>query len=134
MAFHSAIILSNDEVIIPVCIECANELDIDLIIRNDFPSLILEIEENDYEAILCDCSDDYQKCFNWIKVIRKIRPKVPLIVFTQVIDKSIGGKLYQEGIFDLCEKPLDQDYLKEVLSAILTPSKSQDKIKKFNNI
>ncbi len=80
--------------------------------------MILELQENDYKVIMCDCSDNFQKCSNWIKVIKKIRPKIPLIVFTQEIDKSTGGKLYQEGIFDLCEKPLSKDYLKEVLSAV----------------
>jgi DNA-binding NtrC family response regulator len=57
-----------------------------------------------------------------------------LIVFTKEIDKSTGAKLYQEGIFDLCEKPLSKDYLKEVLSAILTSSGSGEKFNKFNNI
>ena len=128
MAFYSAIILSTDEETISICSKCIRELDMDLVFKKDFPSILLELQENDYKVILCDCSDNFQKCSNWIKVIKKIRPKVPLIVFTQEIDKSTGGKLYQEGIFDLCEKPLCKDYLKEVLSAILTPSKSGDKI------
>ncbi len=134
MAINSAIILSTDEETISVCSKCTRELEMDLVCKIDFPSMLLEIKGNDYKVILCDCSDNFQKCFNWIKVIKKIRPKVPLIVFTQEIDKSTGGKLYQEGIFDLCEKPLCKNYLKEVLVAILTPSKSKDKINKFNNI
>jgi DNA-binding NtrC family response regulator len=134
VAIPSAIILSNDEETISVCSKCARELEMEIVCKSDFPCMLLELQENDYKVILCDCSDDYQKCSNWIKVIKRIRPKVPLILITQEIDKSTGGKLYQEGIFDLCEKPLDQDYLKEVLFAILTPSKSHDKIKKYNNI
>lgn len=134
MAFASAIILSTDEETIYVCSKCTRELEMDLVCKRDFPCMILELQENDYKVILCDCSDNFQKCSNWIKVIKKIRPKIPLIVFTQEMDKSTGGKLYQEGIFDLCEKPLSKDYLKEVLSAILTPSKYGGKIKKFYNI
>lgn len=128
MAIYSAIILSTDEETISVCTKCARELEMALVLKKDFPCMILELQENDYKVILCDCSDNFQKCSNWIKVIKKIRPKIPLIVFTEEIDKSTGAKLYQEGIFDLCEKPLSKDYLKEVLSAILTPSKSGDKI------
>ena len=134
MPLYSALLLSTDEETVSVCNTSTGELDMNLVNKQDFPSLILELQENDYTVTLCDCSDDLQKCSNWIKVKKKIRPKVPLIVFTQEIDKSTGGKLYQEGIFDLCEKPLCKDYLKEVLSAILTPSKSKDKINKFNNI
>jgi DNA-binding NtrC family response regulator len=106
MAFPSAIILSSDEETISICSKCTHELDMDLVCKTDFPSMLLELQKNDYKVILCDCSDKLQKCSNWIKVIKLIRPKVPLIVFTQEIDKTTGGKLYQEGIFDLCEKPL----------------------------
>ena len=118
VAINSAIILSTDEETISVCSECTRELEMDLVSSKDFPSIVLELQENDYKVILCDCSDNLQKCSNWIKVIKKIRPKIPLIVFTQEMDKSTGAKLYQEGIFDLCEKPLCKNYLKEVLSVI----------------
>jgi DNA-binding NtrC family response regulator len=134
LAYNSAIILSTDDETISVCAKCTRELEMALVIKKDFPCMILELQENDYKVILCDCSENFQKCSNWIKVIKKIRPKIPLIVFTEEIDKSTGAKLYQEGIFDLCEKPLSKDYLKEVLSAILTSSKYGGKIKKFNNI
>jgi DNA-binding NtrC family response regulator len=134
MAISSAIILSTDEETISVCSKCTFELEMDFVSKRDFPSMILELQENDYEVILCDCSDNLQKCSNWIKVIKKIRPKVPLIVFTREIDKSTGGKLYQDGIFHLCEKPLIKDYLKEVLSAILASIRTGEKINKFNNI
>ena len=134
MAINSAIILSTDEETISVCSKCTRELEMDLVCKRDFPCMILELQENDYKVIMCDCSENFQKCSNWIKVIKKIRPKIPLIVFTEEIDKSTGAKLYQEGIFDLCEKPLSKNYLKEVLSAIITSSGSGEKFNKFNNI
>jgi len=131
MSFPSAILLSNNDETISVCIKGSNELEINLIIKKDFPSLILEIQENDYRAILCDCSNDFQRCSDWIKVIKKLRPKVSLIVIVKEIDKSTGGKLYQEGIFHLCKKPLNKDYLKEVLSAAITSFSSRKNINKF---
>jgi DNA-binding NtrC family response regulator len=134
MAISSAIILSTDEETISVCSECTSELEIELVCKKDFPSILLELQEKDYQIIMCDCSDNLQKCSNWIKVIKKIRPKLPLIVFAQEIDRSTGGRLYQEGILDLCEKPICKNYLKEVLAAILTPSKSHNKINNFNKI
>ena len=134
MAISSAIILSTDEETISICSDCTRELEMDLVCKGDFASILLELQENDYQVIFCDCSDNSQKCSNWIKVIKKIRPKVPLIVFTREINKSTGGKLYQEGIFNLCEKPLSKNYLKEVLSAIQAASKSNNKINNFNKI
>ena len=134
VAISSAIILSTDEETISICSDCTRELEMDLVCKGDFASILLELQENDYQVIFCDCSDNSQKCSNWIKVIKKIRPKVPLIVFTREINKSTGGKLYQEGIFNLCEKPLSKNYLKEVLSAIQAASKSNNKINNFNKI
>ena len=134
MAISSAIILSTDEKTISVCSKCMHEFSMELVCKRDFPSMILELQENDFEVILCDCLDNFQKCYNWIKVIKKMRPKVALIVFTTQVDKSTGGKFYQEGIFHLCEKPINKDYLKKVLSAALTAYKSHDKINNFNNI
>ena len=134
MAKFSAMILSTDKETISVCAEGTRELEMELIIKQDFPSLIKELQENDYAAIFCDCFDDFQKCIKWVKIIKKMRPKVPIIVISKGIDKSTGGILYQEGIFHLCEKPINKDYLKQVLSATLTSNKSHDKINKFNNI
>lgn len=135
MANNSAIILlSNDDETISVCSECARELETNLVFIGDFPSILLELQENDYGVILCDCSYNLQKCSNWIKVIKKIRPKIPLIVLAGEIDKSTGGRLYQEGILNLCEKPISKNYLKEVLSAILTSSKAPNKINNLNKI
>jgi len=102
-----------------------------IVVKNDFTNFILELQENDYTIAFCDCDVNNEKCVNWIKVIKKLRPKISLIVIVKKIDKSTGGKLYQEGIFHLCEKPLDKDYLNEVLSALLTSIKSGGKIKKF---
>lgn len=135
MANNSAIILlTSDDETISVCSECARELETNLVCKVDFPSILLELQENDYRIIICDCSDNLQKCSNWIKVIKKIRPKIPLIVLTREIDKATGGKLYQEGILNLCEKPISKNYLKEVLSAILTLAKSPNKINNLNKI
>jgi len=88
-----------------------------IVVKNDFTSLLLELQENDYAVVFCDCDDNNENCINWIKVIKKLRPKVSLIVISKEIDKTTGGKFYQEGIFNLCKKPLDKNYLMEVLSA-----------------
>ena len=86
------------------------------------------MQENDYAKVLCDCSDNNEKCVNWIKVIKKLRTKVLLIVISQEIDKTTGGKFYQEGIFNLCKKPLNKNYLMEVLSATKISLSSQGSI------
>jgi DNA-binding NtrC family response regulator len=131
LSLNSSILLSNDEKVISVCTDCCNSLNIPIMVKNEFTGLILELQENDYAIVLCDCGDNNKKCFNWIKVIKKLRPKVLLIVISQEIDKTTGGKFYQEGIFNLCKKPLNKNYLMEVLSTTKTSLSSQNSINKF---
>ena len=64
MAINSAIILSTDNETTSICSESSIDIGMVLVIRNDFPSFILELQENDYKIILCDCSDKFQKCSN----------------------------------------------------------------------
>ena len=134
MTISSAILLSNDEQTISVCTECIAENGKMLVIKNDFASLILELQENDYAVILCDCSNSFSECAQWVKIIKKMRPKVPLLVISNKIDKSTGGKLYQEGIFNLCEKPINKNYLKEILSTTWAPHNSRNDFNKLKNI
>ena len=123
MATGSAIILSNDEQTVSVCSSCLNDTGIDLVVTAEFDGLILALQENDYNVIICDCSNNFEKCLQWVKIIKKMRPKVALIVISQEIKKNTGGVLYQEGIFHLTEKPLDKEYLREILKAIIIPGK-----------
>ena len=122
----SAILLTQDKEIISLFSSATSELQTKLVEKPDFASFILEMQENDYALAICDCSRSLSECLKWVKVIKKIRPKVPLIVISSEIDKTSGGKLYEEGIFHLCEKPINKNYLKEVLSATLSYKKSNE--------
>ena len=127
MATGSAIILSNDEQTVSVCSGCLKEIGTELVVSYEFDSLILALQENDYNVVICDCSNNFEKCLQWVKIIKKMRPKVALIVISQEIKKNTGGVLYQEGIFHLSEKPLDKEYLREILEAIVIPRKRKCK-------
>jgi DNA-binding NtrC family response regulator len=118
----SAILLTQDKEIISLFTSATSELQTKLVEKPDFASFILEIQENDYELAICDCSRSLSECLKWVKVIKKIRPKVPLIVISSEIDKTSGGKLYEESIYHLCEKPIHEEYLKQILTASLTKS------------
>ena len=118
----SAILLTQDKEIISLFSSTAIELQTKIVDKPDFASFILEMQENDYALAICDCSKGFSECLKLVKVIKKIRPKVPLIVISSEIDKTTGGKLYEESIFHLCEKPIHKEYLKQILMASLTKS------------
>lgn len=123
MSIKSAIILSTDNQTISVCEAYCKKAGLVMVAKSEFDDLILELQENDYEFIICDCSLSIEKCIQHVKIIRKMRPKIPLIIIGEEIDKTTGGKLYQEGINHLFEKPVESNYLQEVLSAISTSIK-----------
>ena len=119
------IILSSDETIISQCLEICSEVGIALVRKKEFAGFILDLQENDYDMILCDCNESFAVCHNWVKIIRRINPKTPLIILNERTSPTEGGILYQEGIFNLTEKPLDNNIIKEIITASIPFYKQQ---------
>ncbi len=119
------IILSSDETIIAQCLEICSEVGIALVKKKEFAGFILDLQENDYDMILCDCNEIFSVCYNWVKIIKRINPKTPLIIVNEATTPQEGGILYQEGIFNLTEKPLDNNIIKEIITAAIPFYKQQ---------
>jgi DNA-binding NtrC family response regulator len=119
------IILSSDETIISQCLEICSEVGIALVKKKEFAGFILDLQENDYDMILCDCNESFAVCHNWVKIIKRINPKTPLIIVNEKTSPQEGGILYQEGIFNLTEKPLDNNIIKEIITAAIPFYKQQ---------
>jgi DNA-binding NtrC family response regulator len=118
------IILSSDEDTISQCFGICSEIGIALIKKTEFAGFIVDLQENEYDMVICDCMESFTVCHNWVKIIKRINPKVPLIILIEKITPNEGGILYQEGIFNLTEKPIDSKIIKEILSATVSYSKS----------
>lgn len=118
------IILSRDEDTISLCFEICSEIGIALVKKKDFAGYILDLQENDYDLIICDCNEIFSICHNWVKIIKRINPKTPLIILNERITPNEGGILYQEGIFNLTEKPIDGKIIKEIIAATVSFYKS----------
>ena len=114
------IILSKDEDTISVCFEICSEIGIALVMKKEFAGFILDLQENDYDLIICDCSETFSICHDWVKIIKRINPKTPLIILNERTTPNEGGILYQEGIFNLTEKPIDAKIIKEIIAATVT--------------
>ena len=119
------IILSSDEKIISQCFEICSEIGIALVKKNEIAGFILDIQENDYDIIICDCNESFSICHSWVKIIKRINPRTPLIVLNERTNPREGGILYQEGIFNLTEKPIDNNIIKEIITATIPFYKQQ---------
>jgi DNA-binding NtrC family response regulator len=119
------IILSSDDETILQCFEICSEIGIALVKKKEFAGFILDLQENDYDMIICDCTEGFAVCRNWVKIIKRIKPRIPLIILNEKIKPNEGGILYQEGIFNLTEKPIDNKIIKEIISATVSFYKSK---------
>ena len=119
------IILSSDEKTILQCFEICSEIGIALVKKTEFAGFILDLQENDYDMVICDCNEGFTVCRNWVKIIKRISPKIPLIILSETTSPQEGGTLYQEGIFNLTEKPIDNGIIKEIITATIPFYKQQ---------
>lgn len=81
--------------------------------------LLLELLERDYRVIIYDLEFSTFNGLKMVKIIRKIRPKIALIVISKNSDKELGGKILQEGVVYYGVKPINPNAVKEAISSIL---------------
>jgi DNA-binding NtrC family response regulator len=127
MKFSYAIILSQDIEIIRLCDEVGGEIGMKMERMPELADFLLALQEKDYEVALFDCIHADDITLNWVKVVRKIRPKLPLIIFSDEVNQKTGGKIYEEGTFHLCLRPVQKKELHHVLSAAIDSKRSNVK-------
>jgi DNA-binding response OmpR family regulator len=113
----NGIIFSSDNEAVEVCFDCFSEVGIGLVKQSDFASFIYKLQQDLFDLIIFDSGNLYSDSLKYVKIIRKIKPKTPLIVFSDNTEKVDGGKIYEEGTFHLEQKPLQKNILKEVIKA-----------------
>ena len=127
MKFYYAIILSQDLEIIRLCDEVGDEIGMKMERIPELADFLLALQEKDYEVALFDCIHADDITLNWVKVVRKIRPKLPLIIFSDEVNQKTGGKIYEEGTFHLCIRPVQKKVFRQVLSAAINSKRSKVK-------
>ncbi len=127
MKLSLAIILSQDLEIIRLCDELGSEIGMRIDHIRDLAEFLLALQEKDYEVALFDCIHMDDVSLNWVKVVRKIRPKLPLIIFSDEVNQKTGGKIYEEGTFHLCIRPVQKKVFRQVLSAAIDSKRSKVK-------
>ncbi|NIR48611.1 response regulator [candidate division KSB1 bacterium] len=83
--------------------------------------LLMEVLERDYDVVFYDLeiSNLNGDAFKMIKILRRIRPKLSLIVISNDSSKEVGGKILQEGITYYALKPINLHAMTEALSMVL---------------
>lgn len=113
----TGIIYSSDNYSVDVCFDCCSEIGIGLVKQSDFTNFIFKLQQDPFDVIFFDSEHLYKEWLKYIKIIKSIKPKVPLIFISDKVETSEGGKIYEEGIFHLAQKPLNKEIIKEVITA-----------------
>ncbi len=116
---YTGILKSTNKNTIKLCREISTNIQIEIIVCEDIASLLLAVHENDYQVAILDCEIIEPMCIKWIRFIRRLYPKLSVVVLCNEIDLNQGAKIYEEKIFYLGLHPLDRQNFQDVLTASL---------------
>ena len=81
----------------------------------DGRSALEALKTNDILAVLLDLHLADEDGFQVIRSIKKVRPELPVIMVTGSHDEQEARKAFDLGAWDYVTKPIDFDYLKNIL-------------------
>lgn len=109
---------SQIESTITPCKDVAEEMHIQCCIESKIEDFLLSIQENDYHAAIFDLDMEGFEALKTIRLIRNLRPKLPLITVAKDVNKKLGGQIYDVGVFHLIMSPPSRESIRSVLKAI----------------
>ena len=87
---------------------------------SDEADLLLALLDGDYNALIYDLEFSALDSLKMVKILRKLRPKISLVVLSNDSSKELGGKVLQEGIAYYGIKPIYSQTISRVLSNVLS--------------
>ncbi len=113
------IIRSKHPETISVCQDISNQIGLTIHVEREVATFMLDLQDEDYQAAVFDFDHSETEAVNWVKFIRRLRPKIPLIVFCDDVDKNSEAQMYEASILYLGLRPLDKELLLPVFGAAL---------------
>lgn len=128
---NSILLLSNNIEHRQQIQEICNQLQLDLSEMSNVIDFIFEVEKKDYQTLFIDGSPD-EEYLKLVQILKKIRPRIPIVFITDNDHKENLQKIYNEGVFYIYTAPLNKDILIEVIkSSIVFKIKEDNLINKF---
>jgi DNA-binding NtrC family response regulator len=116
---YKGIILTKDSELSDIFEETGQSLKLNFESNTEISDYLLKILDDVFSVIVFNCANLEWESLKWIKIIRRIRPKLPLIVISKGFDPQIGGELYDEGTFYYQQQPVNGNILNDVLNGAL---------------
>jgi two-component system nitrogen regulation response regulator GlnG len=115
----SSIIASGDSVLINQMIDVLLQYDYSVTIEKSIIKIISRILESEVNLLILDLDAPQELNFDSIDIIRKLRPRLPIIVLSMDNSLETLKTLVQKGVFYSTIKPATTEEIEEVVKAII---------------
>ena len=95
------------------------EMDLSTLVINNEADFILSILDDDFDVVFFDLELPDAHGLKTVKIVRRIRPKLPIIVLTQKSTPEIGGQIMQEGVAYFGHKLINKEAIRTTLNKLL---------------
>ena len=127
--FGKGLVRTLDTEIETLCRKAGKAANIQLRFEHSLAEFLVTLHDQAFDLAMFDFEDTATEHQAWVKLIRRIRPKLPLIVVCGRIDHLLGARMHELGIFYLGCRPLHQRIMHEVFSAALKTSSESLSVK-----
>ena len=87
--------------------------------EHNIADFLLALEKNEFGIFLFDSQNVDKDTVKWVTFVRKLRPRVPLIVLSHRCEKAFCAKLLEQGVFYQCQHPVDREVLAEIFGSAI---------------
>lgn len=114
----SSIIASEDTNLINQMTDILLQHDFTITIEKSIMKIISKLLESNVNLLILDLDSPQSINFESIDIIRKLRPRLPIIVLSTDSSLETLKALAQKGIFYSTTKPIEAEEIQEVLEAL----------------
>ena len=120
----SSIIVSSNPAVINLMTDILMQHDFTVTIEKSIIKFISSILEKEINLFILDLDSPEGLNFDSIDIIRKLRPRLPIIVLLEDDSLETLKTLVQKGVFYSAIKPVQNEEIQEVIQAVVqSPSK-----------
>lgn len=119
MRIWNAILLHSQPDSFELCLEISQDMGIHLTRSQNLAEFLLALQEDELHFAIFEVDRVIREQLDWLKLIRKMRPKIPLILICDAPAREIEAQLYELGIFYVGIRPVHRGILAEIFLAAI---------------
>lgn len=119
MSKYQGIVFSQSARTISFFQDLSVVVDTQLVCADNMVGFLLEMHKKDFQFAIVEFKQVKVECLQWVRLIRRLRPKLPLIVICDKIDQPTEAHLHEERIYYLGMRPLQKETMAVVLKSAI---------------